>query len=117
MTLTFPANGSTVTDATASPGKIFSEITSDDDAYWGAMVYVPAAFTGSDAVTLRWAIYDIAGATITGKYVYKKDILGDQSTEPAIYFPPIAGKRYRLLLERTAGTDRTFTWYIIKQTG
>ena len=117
MTLTFPASGSTATDATATPGKIFSEITSDDDAYWGAIVYFPATFTGTDSVTVRWAIYDIAGATITDKFIYARTYTGSQAAEPALYIPLIPGKRYRLLIERLAGTDRTFTWYIVKQTG
>ena len=114
MTLTFTANGSTATTASEAT---LSEITSDDDAYWGGMVYVPATFTGTDSVILKWYIYDINAATITAKIIYAKTITGDQSAEPGIYFPPIAGKRYRLTIQRLAGTDRTFTWYIIKQTG
>lgn len=114
MTLTFSANGSTATTASEAT---LSEITSDDDAYWGAMVYVPATFVSGDAVEFRFYIYDINAATITGKIVYYKFITGDQSSSPAFYFPPVAGKRYRLTIKRTSGTDRTFTWYIIKQTG
>ena len=114
MTLTFPANGSTA--STASEATL-SEITSDDDAYWGAMVYVPSAFTTGDQVTLKYYIYDINAATITAKIIYAKTITDSQAAEPGIYFPPIAGKRYRLTIQRILGTDRTFTWYIIKQTG
>ena len=109
-----PANGST---ATTTSEDIFSEITSNDDAYWGGMVFVPSAFTGSDAVEIRFYIYDINAATITGKNTYYKKIIGDQSTTPGIYIPPTFGRRYRLTLKRTAGTDRTFTWYIIRQSG
>jgi len=114
MTLTFPANGSTATTASEAT---LSEITSDDDAYWGAMVYVPSAFTTGDTVTIKFYIYDINAASITGKIVYEKIIVDSQAAEPGIYFPPIPGKRYRLTIQRTLGTDRTFTWYIIKQTG
>ncbi|SRR5580765_1935822 len=114
MTLTFPANGSTA--STASEATL-SEITSDDDAYWGAMVYVPATFTGSDLVEIRFYVYDINATTITGKVVYYDAIGGDQSMSPSYYYPPVAGKRYRLTIKRIGGTDRTFTWYIIKQTG
>lgn len=114
MTLTFPASGSTASTASEVTT---NEITSDDDAYWGAMVFVPATFTGSDTVEIRFYIYDINAATITGKVVYLETPTGSQANAPGIYFPPIAGKRYRLTLKRTFGTDRTFTWYIIKQTG
>ena len=114
MTLTFTANGSTATTASEATT---NEITSDDDAYWGAMVYVPSTFVSGDAMEIRFYIYDINAATITGKILYYKFITGDQSASPAFYIPPTAGKRYRLTFKRTAGTDRTFTWYIIKQTG
>ncbi len=114
MTLTFPANGATATTASEVT---LSEITTDDDAYWGAMVFVPATFTGTDTVEFRFLIYDVNAATITGKIVYYKSITGDQSASPAFYFPPTVGRRYRLTIKRTAGTDRTFTWHIIKQTG
>ena len=114
MTLTFPASGSTATTASEAT---LSEITSDDDAYWGGMLYFPATFTTGDQVVVKWYIYDINAATITAKIVYARTFTHSQASEPAVYFPPIAGKRYRLTLQRTAGTDRTFTWYIIKQTG
>jgi hypothetical protein len=114
MTLTFSANGSTATTASEAT---LSEITSDDDAYWGAMVYVPSTFTTGDSVIMKFYIYDINATTITGKIVYARTITDSQAAEPGFYFPPVAGKRYRLTIQRLLGTDRTFTWYIIKQTG
>ena len=114
MTLTFPASGATAT--TASEATI-SEITSDDDAYWGAIIYFPAAFTTGDTVVIKFYIYDINATTITGKIVYNKTVSDSQVANPAYYIPLIPGKRYRLTLQRTLGTDRTFTWYIVRQTG
>jgi len=114
MTLTFTANGSTATTASEAT---LNEITADDDEYWGAMVFVPSAFTTGDTVEIRFYAYDINAATITGKIYLLHTISGDQSANPAIYFPLIPCRRYRLTIKRTAGTDRTFTWQIIKQTG
>jgi hypothetical protein len=114
MTLTFPNNGATAT--TASEATV-NEITSDDDAYWGAMVFVPATFTSTDSMEIKFYTYDINAATITGKVQYFKSITGDQSQSPAFYIPITPCKRYRLTFKRTVGTDRTFTWHIIKQTG
>lgn len=114
MTLTFPANGATATTASEAT---LNEITSDDDAYWGAMVIVPAAFTGTDSAIIKFYTYDINAATITGKIQYPKTITGSQAAAPVIYIPLVPCKRYRLTIQRLAGTDRTFTWHIIKQTG
>jgi len=114
MTLTFPANGATLT--TASEATV-NEITSDDDQYWGAMVFIPAAFTGSDSVEVRFYVYDINAATITGKCIYYDLITGDQSQSPPFYYPVTPCRRYRLTFKRVGGTDRTLTWYIVKQTG
>ena len=114
MTLTFPTDGATATTASEAT---LSEITSDDAAYWGAMVFVPAAFTGTDSVTIKFYTYDNEAATITGKIQYVKTILGSQAAAPTFYIPLVPCLRYRLTIQRIAGTDRTFNWHIIKQTG
>jgi len=114
MTLTESANGSTSTTATEDT---INEITSDDLQYWGAMVFIPAAFTTGDTMEIRFYTWESAG-TPSLQCLYYVPLTGATSyTETAIYFPPTATKRYRLTFKRTGGTDRSFKWQILKQTG
>jgi hypothetical protein len=114
MTLTEAANGSTATTATETT---INEITSDDLQYWGAMVFIPSAFTTGDTMEIKFYVYATAG-TPSLESLYYVPLTGATSyTETAIYFPPVATKRYRLTFKRTGGTDRTFKWQIVKQTG
>jgi hypothetical protein len=113
MALTFPTSGATAT--TVSEATV-NEITSDDGAYWGAQVFIPATFTTGDTIELRWYIWDINGAAV--KELYYKKLVGAASyLEKCINFPLTPSRRYRLTIKRTAGVDRTFTWLIVKQTG
>jgi hypothetical protein len=113
MALTIPANGST---ATTSSEATLSEITSNDLAYWGAMVFVPSAFTTGDTAVIKFYVWDI-NPTATSRIQYVKTISDSQASAPSFYIPLVPTTRYKLTIQRTAGTDRTFTWQIIKQTG
>jgi hypothetical protein len=114
MTLTETINGSTAT--TASEVTI-NEITSDDLNYWGGAVFIPATFVAGDAMEIRFYIWQ-SNATASVQCLYYIPLVGEATPkETAVYLPPVATKRYRLTFKRTAGTDRTFKWQIIKQTG
>lgn len=114
MTLTESASGST---ATTSSEATVNEITADDLNYWGAYVFIPSAFTTGDTMEIKWYTYAIA-TTASVECLYYVPLTGATSyTETAIYFPLVPTRRYRLTFKRTAGTDRTFKWQIVKQTG
>jgi hypothetical protein len=115
LTLTYPNSGSTA--STASEATI-NEITSNDLQYWGAQVFIPSTtFTTGDVVELKFYGYAIAG-TPSLEVVYYKKLTGALSyLETEINFPPTPCTRYRLTIKRLFGTDRTWRWQIVKQTG
>ena len=113
MTLSISASGSQLT--TASEVTI-NEITSDDLNYWGAMIFVPAAFTGTDSATIKFYVYDTVPTAAT-RIQYVKSFTGSQAASPSFYIPLVPTTRYKITIQRTAGSDRTFTWLVLKQTG
>jgi hypothetical protein len=114
VTLTEPANGAT---ATTSSEATVNEITSDDFAYWGAFVFIPAAFTTGDKMEIRFYAYANNG-TPSLECLYYVPLVGATSyKETAVFIPPIPTKRYKLTFIRTLGTDRTFKWQITRQNG
>lgn len=113
MTLTETANGSTAT--TASEATI-NEITSDDLEYWGAMVFIPTAFTTGDQMEIKFYAWNSNQSQLEALY-YIPVIGATSYNETAIYIPPVQTKRYKLTFKRIFGTDRTFRWQINKQTG
>jgi hypothetical protein len=113
MTLTQPSKGATAT--TVSEATV-NAITSDDFAYWGGAVFIPAALTTGDTVEFRFYMWNDNTGQLES--LYYKEVVGSTSyLETAVYFPPVQTKRYRLTFKRTAGTDRTFDWQITRQDG
>lgn len=115
MALTIPDNGATAT--TASEATI-NEITSDDLQHWGAQVFIPAStFTTGDVIEIRFYGYAING-TPSLECLYYKKVTGQLTyLEREINFPLTPCTRYRLTFKRLSGTDRTWKWQILKQTG
>lgn len=114
MTLSYPNNGATA--STASEATV-NEITSDDLNYWGAQVFIPATFTTGDAIEIRFYGYATQGTPSLECLYYKKVTGATSYLETEINFPPTPCTRYKLTFKRTAGTDRTWKWQIVKQNG
>jgi hypothetical protein len=114
MTLTEPNNGATAT--TASEGTV-NEIGADDLAYWGAMIFIPTAFTTGDEMEIRFYAYASQGTPSLECLYYRKLVGATSYNETAVHIPPTQTKRYKLTFKRTLGLDRTFKWQITRQNG
>lgn len=67
-----------------------------------------------DTVVIKVYVKDQNGATM--RVLYNKTLTDAQTNEPAYFIPFVATKQYRVTIQRTAGTDRAYTWQRIAVT-
>lgn len=102
MVLSLAGTGSVLTNGTEQ--ELFN-ITAL--AHYATWVFLPGAFTTGDAIVIRVYVLDNTGAVLS-KYL-DVQINGPQSS-PAIFIPFVPANQYRVTIQRSAGTDRTYNW-------
>jgi hypothetical protein len=100
MVLTY-SHGNVTTDG--SEQNLF-DITSD--SHFATWIFTHNMQSG-DAVTIRVYVYD--ENTTTLRLYDLQGLVGVQSS-PAIFIPFLPSRRYKVSIQRTAGTDRLYSW-------
>jgi len=67
-----------------------------------------------DTVVIRVYVKDQNGATM--RVWTQKTLTDAQTNEPVWFAPFLPTKQYKVTIQRTAGTDRAFTWQRVVQT-
>jgi hypothetical protein len=100
------ANGTTTTDG--SEQTLF-DITSD--AHFATWIFAHNMQAG-DSIVIKVYVYDDNAATYR---VYETQTLsGVQSLGTATFSPFVPTRRYKVSIQRIAGTDRAYTWMRIQ---
>src|SRR5574339_229632 len=83
------------------------------DAHYSTFIFAHNMATG-DTVTIRVYVKDQNGAAMR---LFDVITLQDSQTSPAYFVPFLPAKQYKVSIQRTAGTDRNFTWLRVEVTG
>lgn len=103
MVLTFVDGSQAVTSAETD---LFSTVTADK--HFACWVFCHNMAAG-DTYKARIYVYD-QNAGAERVYKTKQFTFEDLAGDPAVFLPFVPSKRYRVSLQKIAGTDRTFTW-------
>src|SRR5687767_8008558 len=96
-----PTNGTTTTTASE---QTISEVTGVQHyAHW---LYLNN-MTASETFRIKVYVYDQTSSTY--RQYLTQDQIGVQAS-PAYYIPFIPARRYKVTIQRTAGSDRSVTW-------
>lgn len=106
MVLAF-SNG-TITSS-ASEQNLF-DVTAD--AHFATYVFRHNMQAG-DTVTIKVYVLDENTATMR---LYQTESYSEVQADPALFIPFMPTKQYRVSIQRTAGTDRAYTWQRIQST-
>lgn len=100
MTLTF-TNGTITSSATEQ--NLF-DITTDD--HYATYIFTHN-MTATETIVIKVYVRDENASTMR---TYQTETLTGVQADPAIFIPFVPTKQYRVSIQRTAGTDRAFTW-------
>ena len=100
MTISF-SNGSITT--TASEQNIV-DVTADE--HFSLWIFAHNMQAG-DTVVIKTKVLDANTSTMRQ---YDQTTLSGVQSSPAYFIPWLPCKQYRVTIQRTAGTDRAFTW-------
>lgn len=100
MTILF-SDGAITTSA--SEQTIF-DVTADE--HFAAWIFAHNMASG-DTVVIKTKVLDQNTSTIR---TYETVTLTDAQTDPAYFIAWLPARQYRVTIQRTAGTDRSFTW-------
>lgn len=92
---------------TSSEQNLF-DITGDN--HYATWLFLNA-MTGTETFLIKVYIYDQNGATYR---LAESESLVGALDPPSIFLPFISGKRYKVSIQRTAGTDRAVAWQRIE---
>ena len=100
MTITF-SNGSITSSASEQN---IADVTADE--HFALWIFTHNMQAG-DTVVIRTKTLDANTSTVR---TYDTTTLSGVQSDPAYYIPFLAAKQYRVTIQRTAGTDRSYTW-------
>jgi len=89
--------------STASEANLF-DITADK--HFAMWLHTNLMVSG-DTLQIRVYVKDENGSAMR-KYIDTS--LSDAQSDPSFFIPFVPTKQYRVSIQRTAGTDRTYTW-------
>lgn len=104
MVLTHVSQGSTAMDG--NEDTLFSDSV-ENFLYHMVKIYLDP-MAGSDAVTIRVYDWDVVAGSYK-LYITKKYGPG-ALTDVSFYSPPLPAHRFKVTIQQTAGTNRTFNW-------
>lgn len=100
MTITF-TSGTITTDATE---KTIWDITADE--HYAGYIFCHNMQAG-DSVTVKVYVRDTQSGTMR---IHTTAPLTGVQPDPSFYIPFMPAKEHKVTIQRTAGTDRAFTW-------
>lgn len=104
MTLSFDADGSQAVTSTETD--LFTAQTTGA-TYW-CNVYCQN-MTSGDIYIIRTYVKDENAATT--RVLYEDTVsFADIEDQPTYYIPPVPTNSFRVTVQKSSGTDRTFTW-------
>lgn len=104
MALTF-TDGTITTNATEQ--NLFDTTA---DAIFASWIFTHNMASG-DTVVIRIYVKDQNALVMR---LYDSATLSNAQSLPAFYIPPLGTKEYKVTIQRTAGTDRAYTWQRIE---
>lgn len=103
MVLNHVSQGTITTDGTEQ--SIVSD-SGETFQYHMIKIYTDAMAT-SDKITIKIYDWDV----VAGAYkLYDTIPLQDSQPNPTFYSPPLPQHRFKVTIQRTAGTDRAYNW-------
>ena len=87
------------------------------DEYFATWIFCHN-MTGADVITVKVYVKDehaSSPTTVLRVYESKSIAAADVSAAPAVFIPPVPTKEYKVTIQRTAGSDRVYTWMRMEQ--
>lgn len=106
MTLTFTSGSIT---STASEQTVW-DVTADENI--GGWIFTHN-MTSGDTITIKVYVKDTNGSAMR---TYLTTPLSGVQSDPAFYLPFVATREHKVTIQRTAGSDRAYTWQRIEAT-
>lgn len=103
MVLTSVSTGTITTDGTEQT--IVSD--SSENFFWHMIKIYTDSMLSGDKITLKIYDYDTTGAAYK---LFDTVPLQDAQTNPTYFSPPLPCHRFKITIQRTAGTDRAYNW-------